>query len=34
MARPVIIDVNNMLDADKLESLGFTYLDIGRGRKA
>ncbi len=34
MARPVIIDVNNMLDADKLKSLGFTYLDIGRGRKA
>ena len=33
MARPVIIDVNNMLDADKLQSLGFTYLDIGRGRK-
>jgi UDPglucose 6-dehydrogenase len=33
MARPVIIDVNNMLDADKLQALGFTYLDIGRGRK-
>lgn len=33
MARPVIIDVNNMLDADRLQSLGFTYLDIGRGRK-
>ena len=33
MARPVIIDVNNMLDADKIAGLGFTYLDIGRGRK-
>ena len=33
MARPVIIDVNNMLDADELRRLGFTYLDIGRGRK-
>jgi len=34
MARPVIIDVNNMLDADNLQALGFTYLDVGRGRKA
>ncbi len=34
MARPLIIDVNSMLDVDKLHSLGFTYLDIGRGRKA
>ena len=33
MARSVIIDVNNMLDSDKLQGLGFTYLDIGRGRK-
>ena len=34
MARPVIIDVNNMLDAEKLQDMGFTYLDVGRGRKA
>jgi UDPglucose 6-dehydrogenase len=32
MAKPVIVDVNNMLDADKLQGLGFTYLDVGRGR--
>ncbi len=32
MARPVIIDTANMLDADKLTSLGFTYLGVGRGR--
>lgn len=34
MQRPVLIDCNNMLDADRLEAVGFTYLDIGRGRKA
>lgn len=34
MARPLIIDTHNVLDADRLERMGFTYLDIGRGRKA
>jgi len=33
MAGDVIIDAANMLDAQKLVSLGFKYLDIGRGRK-
>ena len=34
MAGPLVIDTNNMLDAEALAKLGFTYLDIGRGRKA
>ncbi len=34
MARPLIIDTNNMLDAARLQGLGFAYLDIGRGRRA
>jgi UDPglucose 6-dehydrogenase len=33
MARPLIVDVNNMLDAERLGTLGFTYLDVGRGRR-
>jgi UDPglucose 6-dehydrogenase len=33
MARPLILDVNNMLDAERLGTLGFTYLDVGRGRR-
>ena len=33
MARPLLIDVNNMLDAGQLQKLGFTYLDVGRGRR-
>jgi len=34
MARPVVIDTNNMLDAAAMEQAGFVYLDIGRGRGA
>ena len=34
MARPVVIDTNNMLDAAAMEKAGFVYLDIGRGRGA
>lgn len=34
MAQPVIIDTANMLDGERLASMGFTYLDVGRGRIA
>lgn len=34
MERRLVIDVNNMYDAAELEKTGFTYLDVGRGRKA
>ena len=33
MAGSLIIDTASMLDAGKLQGLGFTYLDIGRGHK-
>lgn len=29
----LLLDTNNMLAADRLQAMGFTYLDIGRGRK-
>lgn len=32
MSGNVLIDVNNMLDAGKMEELGFRYMDVGRGR--
>jgi UDPglucose 6-dehydrogenase len=32
MAKSVLIDVQNMLDADKLAKLGFLYLGVGRGK--
>jgi UDPglucose 6-dehydrogenase len=32
MHKPVIIDAQNMLDAEFLRSLGFTYLGVGRGQ--
>jgi UDPglucose 6-dehydrogenase len=32
MSGSVLLDTNNMLDAEALTSLGFKYLDIGRGR--
>jgi len=34
MADPILIDVNDMLDAQSMESKGFVYLDVGRGRSA
>jgi len=34
MSRPMVIDTANLLDALSMERLGFTYLDIGRGRVA
>lgn len=35
MARePVVLDTDGMWDGDELVGLGFTYLDIGRGRMA
>jgi UDPglucose 6-dehydrogenase len=34
MSRPMVIDTANLLDARSMERLGFTYLDIGRGRVA
>jgi UDPglucose 6-dehydrogenase len=33
MAEPLIIDTANMLDAELLTGMGFTYLDVGRGRR-
>ena len=32
MANPLVVDVNNMLDADVLEKKGITCLNVGRGR--
>lgn len=32
MAEPVILDIPSVLDANRLQALGFTYMDIGRGR--
>jgi UDPglucose 6-dehydrogenase len=32
MKRPVIIDGKNLLDADRIIGLGFTYSGIGRGK--
>lgn len=32
MAGPLVVDPNGALDADRLLGLGFTYLDVGRGR--
>jgi hypothetical protein len=29
----VILDTANVLDGPKLTALGFTYLDVGRGRR-
>lgn len=34
MSGSVLIDTANLLDADRLQGLGFKYLDIGRGRSA
>lgn len=34
MARPLLLDTQNMLDAAQLTAAGFTYLDVGRGRNA
>jgi UDPglucose 6-dehydrogenase len=33
MNKPVIIDAQNMLDANFLSEIGFTYLGVGRGQK-
>jgi len=32
MAQPVILDASSLLDGTQLTSMGFTYLDVGRGR--
>jgi len=32
MATPLILDTNNMLPADRLVAMGFTYMAVGRGR--
>ena len=32
MKKPVIIDAQNMLDAESLIRMGFVYLGVGRGR--
>jgi UDPglucose 6-dehydrogenase len=32
MKKPVIIDAQNMLDAERLIQMGFVYLGVGRGR--
>ena len=34
MARPLLLDTQNMLDAARMAAAGFTYLDVGRGRNA
>lgn len=34
MRRPLILDVQNMLDADAIGQMGFTYHGMGRGRNA
>ncbi|OGO03657.1 MAG: hypothetical protein A2Y91_04955 [Chloroflexi bacterium RBG_13_54_8] len=31
MQKPLLLDVQNMLDADKMEETGFLYIGIGRG---
>lgn len=33
MAQPVLVDAGNLLAPDAVAGLGYTYLDIGRGRK-
>ena len=33
LKRPVVIDGRNLYDPEKMKSLGFTYLSIGRGRE-
>jgi UDPglucose 6-dehydrogenase len=32
LKRPIVIDGRNLYDPDRMRSLGFTYLSIGRGR--
>ncbi len=32
MKNPVLIDANNILDADRVINLGFTYFGVGRGK--
>jgi UDPglucose 6-dehydrogenase len=31
MKKPIIVDARNMLDMDKMKTMGFSYLGIGRG---
>ena len=33
LRRPIIVDGRNLYDPDRMRSLGFTYLSIGRGRE-
>ena len=33
MSRPLLLDAQNALDSKRIQDAGFTYLDIGRGRK-
>ena len=33
LRRPIVVDGRNLYDPQKMESLGFTYLSIGRGRE-
>jgi UDPglucose 6-dehydrogenase len=32
LSRPLIVDTKNLLDSDRLRSLGFEYLGIGRSQ--
>jgi hypothetical protein len=32
MKNPVVVDAQNMLDAERLIQMGFIYLGVGRGR--
>ncbi|NLT27914.1 MAG: UDP-glucose 6-dehydrogenase, partial [Dehalococcoidales bacterium] len=32
MKKPIVIDARNMLDMEQMETLGFNYLGIGRGK--
>jgi len=33
MSRALVVDAHNMLDAEALTAMGYTYLDVGRGRQ-
>ena len=33
LKRPIVVDGRNLYDPEKMKSLGFTYLSIGRGRE-
>jgi UDPglucose 6-dehydrogenase len=32
MKKPIFIDTKNLLDAEKMSAIGFSYFGIGRGR--